>query len=69
LAWVEAFRLPEILKIFMICEYCEWMNGSLQPVSPLLKGQLDGKEFSVADVIVLLRRAEFFGEEGTWMEF
>ncbi len=36
----------------MIGENCEWVLGSLKPVSPLLEGELDGQKFSVADVVI-----------------
>ncbi len=44
------------------------MFGTLQPMPPLLKSQFDGEELSVANIIIIFRRAEFVGEEGTWME-
>lgn len=37
---------------------------TLQPMPPFLYGQLDCKEFPVADVVVLLCQAELLGEEG-----
>ncbi len=36
---------------------------------PFFQCQLDSEEFPVADVIVLLCRAELAGKEGTWMKF
>ena len=38
--------------------------GPLQPVPPLLQGRVDGEEFSVAPVVVLLGWGELSGEEG-----
>ncbi len=54
--------------MFVVGENEERLCSSLQPVPPFFEGQLDCKKFSIADVVMLLRRAEFPGEESTWME-
>ncbi len=36
---------------------------------PFFEHKLDVQELSVADIVILLHRSEFLGEEGTWMEF
>ncbi len=65
---IEPFSITEVLQVFVVGENEERLCSSLQPVPPFFEGQLDCKKFSIADVVILLRRAEFPGEEGTWME-
>ncbi len=66
---IEPFSITEVLQVFVVGEHEERLCRSLQPVPPFFEGQLDSKKFSIADVVILLRRAEFPGEESTWMEF
>ncbi len=65
---IEPFSITEVLQVFVVGENEERLCSSLQPVPPFFEGQLDCKKFSIADVVILLRRAEFPGEESTWME-
>ncbi len=39
------FSLPEIVKISVVSVYHKLVAVPLQPVSPFLKGKLDGKKF------------------------
>lgn len=45
------------------------MLYSLPPVPPLLKSQFNSEQLTITDIIVLLRRGQFLGVEGAWMEF
>ncbi len=45
-----------IFKVAVIHIDHEWIVSPLQPVSPFLKGELDGKQSTIPDFIVLLRR-------------
>ncbi len=65
---IEPFSITEVLQVFVVGENEERLCSSLQPVPPFFEGQLDCKKFSIGDVVILLRRAEFPGEESTWME-
>jgi len=65
---IEPFSITEVLQVFVVSENEERLCSSLQPVPPFFEGQLDCKKFSIADVVILLRRAEISGEESTWME-
>ncbi len=65
---IEPFSITEVLQVFVVGENEERLCSSLQPVPPFFEGQLDCKKFSIADVVINLRRAEFPGEESTWME-
>lgn len=48
----------------MVCDDGKWKLCPLQPMAPLLKSQLDSKQFTVTDVIILFRWGEFPGIEG-----
>ncbi len=50
------FSLPEIIKVLVVGVYHKQMAGPFQPVPPFFKGELDGKKFSIPNVIVLLHR-------------
>ncbi len=56
LSWTYALSLPEILNVSVVSVYYERVAGPLQSVSPFLKGELDGKKFSIPNVIVLLHQ-------------
>ncbi len=56
---IEPLGFTEVLEIFVICNDCERVVSSLQPMRPLLQGQLDGQQLPVADVVVLLCWGQF----------
>ena len=56
LTWVKAFSFPEKLEVILVSQYCEGVSFSLKSVSPFFKYKFDGKDFSITDVIVPLRR-------------
>lgn len=68
LSGVKSLRHSQILQVLVVSKYQKLMSCSLQPMPPHLKCQLDGQNFSVADIIIHLCRVELAGEEGTWME-
>jgi len=68
LAGIEASRRMDILQVPVIGPDYEGEHRSLQPVPPLLQGQLDRQQFTVANVIIPLRRGQSMGEKGTRME-
>lgn len=51
LAGVEPLGSLEVFEVLMICPHQELLSCSLQPVSPLLQGDFNGQQFSVAVII------------------
>ncbi len=62
-----SFGVSQVLQVLMTSENDERMLCTFQPMPPFLQGQLNSKEFPVADVVILLRRPEFAREESAWM--
>lgn len=58
----------EVFKVLMVCDYFKGEFVSLQPMSSLLKCQLDCQELMVAVVVITLHWGQFLGIEVTWME-
>lgn len=58
----------KVLKLLMVCDDFEVMVISLQPVSPLLKGEFDCQKLTIANIVVVLHLGQLFGVEDTWME-
>ncbi|MCI4376333.1 hypothetical protein PGIGA_G00187250 [Pangasianodon gigas] len=68
LSRIQPLGLMQILKVSVVSEDKEGMLSPLQPVPPLFQCHLDGQQFTVPDVVVLLRWGEFFGKKGIWVE-
>ncbi len=68
LAGIQPFSTPEIFQVLVAGDHGKGVLCSLQPMSPLLQSQLDGKQFPVSNVIVTLRRGKLLGVEGARME-
>lgn len=53
---IKLFSLSQVFQIPMDSNDFDF----LQPMSPLLEAELEGKELSIVDVVVLLHREQLF---------
>ena len=66
---VQLLRCTEVLEVLVVHPNLKLAWGTFKVVPPLLQCVDDCQHLLVMDFVVLLDRAEAFGEEGNWVPF
>ena len=64
LSLIQISRLAEVSQVFVVHKDLDCGGGSKEVVAPGIEGSHDGKQLTVIDVVVVLRRSKCLGQIG-----